>query len=373
MSTRVLGWDIHRKFSQVSVRELADDGEDRVIERRRLEHGDRDEMRRYLARQPAKTPVALEGAFGWPWIADLLEECGLEPHLGHPPAIKVLNRHQPKSDRRDSDRLGELYLMGIFPESYLAPVEVRQFRERVRYRIALSRLRQGVKNRIQAVLHRFGILHPFSDLFGEGGQRFLDELQLPEASRAVLVGYRQVLDELDRQIAEVENWMREHLPADEITRLLTSLPGIGLILAHVLQAEIGQLERFPTVRHLASYAGLAPVSDDSADRHGARHCSRACNHTLRWALIEAANVISSGRARAPRLCQLYQRLSHGGRCDKNKAKVAVAHELAKLVHVVWKKRTAYQENPPGRPGSTPSTRSKKTRANQRPLRVGQPG
>ncbi len=373
MSTRVLGWDIHRKFSQVSVRELADDGELYVVERRRLEHDDRGEMRRFLASQPVKTPVALEGAFGWPWIADLLQECGLEPHLGHPPAIKVLNRHQPKSDRRDANRLAELYLLGIFPESYLAPFEVRQFRERVRYRIALSRLRQGVRNRVQAVLHRLGILHPFSDLFGEGGQRFLDELQLPEAPHAVLEGYRQVLKTLDQQIADVEHWMREQLPANEVTGLLTSLPGIGLILAHVLQAEIGQIERFPTARHLVSYAGLAPVSDDSADRRGVRHCSPACNHTLRWALIEAASVISSGRARAPRLHQLYQRLSHGGRCDKNKAKVAVAHELARLVHVVWKKRTPYQETPPARPGSTPSTRSKKLRTNQRPLRVSQSG
>jgi transposase len=343
-----------------------------VIERRRLEHEDRAAMRRFLATQPAGTPVALEGAFGWPWIADLLQECGLEPHLGHPPAIKVLNRHQPKSDRRDADRLAELHLRGIFPESYLAPFEVRQFRERIRLRIGLSRVRQALRNRVQAVLHRYGILHPFSDLFGSGGQRFLDEIELPPAAHAVLEYYRRILKPLDDEIADIEKWMREQLPENEVTRLLTSLPGIGPILAHVLQAEIGEIERFPTAGHLASYAGLAPVSDDSADRHGTRHCSPSCNHTLRWALIEAANVVSAGRARAPRLNRLYQRVSHGGRSDKNKAKVAVAHELAKLVYVIWKKRTPYQETPPPRPGSQRIPGEKKT-AKQRPLRVGQSG
>jgi transposase len=376
MNARALGWDIHRKFSQVSVPELGDDGELRVLERRRLNHDDRESMRRFLAAQPRGTPVAMEGAFGWPWIADLVQECGLEPHLGHPPALKVLAKHQAKSDRRDSDRLGEFYLLGIFPESYLAPFEVRQFRERVRYRMALSRLRQGVKNRVQALLHRFGILHSFSDLFGTAGNRFLDELELPEASRAVLVGFRQILTALEEQIAAVEQWMEQHWPSDETTRLLQTLPGIGLILAHVIQSETGQIERFPTARHFASYAGLAPVSDDSADRHGQRHCSPACNHTLRWALIEATCVIASGRTRAARLFRLYQRLSHGGRADKGKAKVAVAHELLKRVYVVWKKRTPYQEHPPARPGSKPPEKAIQTRppsrAKQHSMRVSQP-
>jgi hypothetical protein len=87
MNARALGWDIHRKFSQVSVPELGDDGELRVLERRRLNHDDRDGMRQFLATQPRGTPVAMEGAFGWPWIADLVQECGLEPHLRHPPAL----------------------------------------------------------------------------------------------------------------------------------------------------------------------------------------------------------------------------------------------------------------------------------------------
>jgi len=125
MSVKALGWDVHRKFSQVSVQRRDDDGEIRVIERKRLEHFDREAMRSWLARFEAGTPVAMEGAFGWQWIADLLAEVGLDPHLGHPPAIKVLAKSEAKGDRCDADRLGRFYLRGIFPESYLATVEVR--------------------------------------------------------------------------------------------------------------------------------------------------------------------------------------------------------------------------------------------------------
>ncbi len=237
----------------------------------------------------------------------------------------------------------------------MAPPEVRQRRERMRYRIALVRLHGGVKNRIHAILHRLGILHSFSDLFGKGGRTFLEKLDLPEASQAVLSGYLRLLDHLREEIEQVEKWMRRNLPQDEVVRWLKTLPGIGVVLAHVIRAEIGQIERFPSYRHLGSYSGLAPLSDDSADRHGRRHCSPACNHTLRWALIEAATgVLATKGTKAWRLRRLYGRLSGGGHYNKNQAKVALARELIKLVYVVWSKGEPYTETPPPRPGQAGS-------------------
>ena len=132
MSTMAIGWDIHRRFSQVSVQEKTADGEIRVVERARLEQEDRPALEAWLRRWPMGTPVAMEGAFGWPWIADVLEALGLDPNLGHPPAMKVLARNEAKCDRRDSDRAARFWLQGIFPECYLAPVDVRQIRERLR-------------------------------------------------------------------------------------------------------------------------------------------------------------------------------------------------------------------------------------------------
>ena len=236
------------------------EGELRVVERARLEHDDRDAMRRWLSRLPAQTPVGLEAAFGWPWVADLLDAMGLDPHLGHPPALRVLAQHEAKTDRCDGDRLGKFQLQGIFPESYMAPPEVRQIRERTRYRMALSKIRGAMKSRTQALLHRFGILHNFSDLFGKQGRRFLQQLDPPPASRAVLDSSLELLDEVLRHIQELEKWMQKNLEEDAVIRLLQTIPGIGLILAHVIRAEIGEISRFPTPRHLRSYSGLAPLS-----------------------------------------------------------------------------------------------------------------
>jgi FMN phosphatase YigB (HAD superfamily) len=83
----------------------------------------------------------------------------------------VLAKNEAKCDRQDADRLGCFWLRGIFPESYLSTPAARQFRERLRYRAAVVIIRAGVQNRVQAILHRLGVLHSFSDLFGVRGWR----------------------------------------------------------------------------------------------------------------------------------------------------------------------------------------------------------
>jgi transposase len=364
MSETAIGWDLHRKFSQVSVLRREKDGELRVIERARLEHADRDGMRRWMARQPTGTPAAMEGAFGWQWVADLLTESGLEPHLGHPPAIKALAKGEPKTDRRDADRLARFWLQDKFPQAYLAPPEVRLIRERIRYRAALVELRSGVKNRIQALLHRRGLLHGYADLFGKAGRRWLAELELTAAHRTVLDGWLQVIDELSGRLKDVETWMTENLEQDMVVRLLRTIPGIGLILAHVIRSEIGEIARFDGRGRLVAYAGLAPLSDDSAERRGRRHISPFCNHTLRWAFIEAAGGVLRSKDCPERLRRLHQRLTLGGRTNKAAAKVAVARELCQLVYVIWKKGTRYTENPPPRPGAAGNSRVSSLRSEQ---------
>jgi hypothetical protein len=108
----------------------------------------------------------------------------------------------------------------------------------------------------------------------------LDRVELPEASRFALAGYRQLLEEVLLELGEVEPWMAENLPVDDAVRRLTTIPGIGLLLAHVIRAEIGQIDRFPNRRHLSSYCGLAPLSDASANRGAGWHrpggCGRPC-------------------------------------------------------------------------------------------------
>jgi transposase len=346
MARQALGWDLHRRFSRVTLMEQPDPLQPqtlKVVRRERLEHHDRQAMRNWLNQVSPGTPVAMEGSFGWQWVADLLAELGFEPHLGHPPAIKVLAKNEAKADRPDADRLARFWLRGIFPECYLSSPEVRQIRERVRYRMALASSRTQLKNRVHAILHRQGILHDFSDLFCPRGRKFLAALTVPEATRYVLDHWLSMLDSVEALLADVERWMQANLEENAIVKLLQTLPGVGLILAHVIRAEVGEMSRFAGQRKFAAYAGLAPLSNDSADRHGERHIAAACNHALRWAFIEAAGSMIRSKNCPRKLRSMYYRLSRGGGIRTHVARVAVARELAELVYVLWKKGEPYRE------------------------------
>ena len=71
--------------------------------------------------------------------------------------------------------------MGRLPEAWLAPPQVRELRELVRYRAKLVALRSGLKAQVHAVLAKEGVRVPMSDLFGVAGTRLLDQLQLGRA------------------------------------------------------------------------------------------------------------------------------------------------------------------------------------------------
>jgi transposase len=352
-----MGLDAHRKFSKVTGR----DAQGRVVCRQRIEHRDRRTLRAALGRWPKGTPVVLEGTFGWGWLSDELQRAGLEPHLASSRKVAAWReaRGIAKSNRTDADLLSELWSQQPrWWEVWLAPQEVRDQREWMRYRMSLVHMQTGLKNRIHAILHRHGIVHDYSDLFGRGGRRFLNilvaekEATLRESGKATLKGYLQLLDQVRTQIARVTRHIRRQLHRSVDGTNLQTIPGIASILSYTILAEIGRIDRFKTCKQLASYALLAPLADDSgeedADSPKGRRIGLAGRRTLKWALIEAARgaVHHGGRFR-----EMFDRRTDGGTKDRNRGYITVGHELGRVVHVVLKKQVAYRERPPARPGS----------------------
>lgn len=360
-----IGMDAHRRFSMVTAR----DAEGRILWRERLRHEDRTRLREALAAWPKGVPVVLEATFGWGWLSDEVAAAGLEPHLASSTKVAAWRKARglAKSDRVDSDLFTELPMRPDqrWWEVWLAPPAVRQQREWLRYRMTLVRLQTGLKNRVHAVLHRHGILNEHADLFGAAGRRMLSLLigsqnpGLPDSARAALKGYLQLLDQLRRQIAQVTRELRRQIQRCPAGERLRTIPGIGWILAYTVLAEIGQIERFRSPRHLASYSLLAPRAYDSGkeepeDAPQGRHVGHVGRRTLKWAWIEAAHsaVRHGGRFRA-----IFDRRTNNGRRDRSRGLIAVAHELCRLGFVVWKKGVGYQDTPPPRPGSAAKDQS----------------
>ncbi len=355
-----VGCDCHRLFSKLTAR----DEDDRIVWRQRLEHGDRIKLHEQLSGLPKGTPVILEGTFGWGWLSDEMLAAGLDPHLASSTKIAAWRKARglAKSDRLDADLLSELWTQRPrWWEVWLAPPEVRDQREWLRYRMSLVKIQTGVKNRIHAVFHRHGIIHGFSDLFGTAGRRYLsllivaNDVRLPESGRRTLKGHLQLLDQLRRQIASATRAFRKQAVGSSTAMRLRTLPGICWILGYTINAEIGDIKRFRSAKHLCSYSLLAPRANDSAlepedeEAPKGRHVGHVGRRTLKWAWIEAAH---GAVHRGGRFGDIFNRYTDGGKRNRNRGYIAVAHELCRIACVLLKKEVDYDPSAlPARPGS----------------------
>src|SRR6266699_2278101 len=128
----------------------------------------------------ADAEVVIEATYGWYWAVDLLRDAGFSVHLAHPSG-NDWGKRRVKNDERDARDLADLLRLGRLAESWVAPPAVRETRELVRYRAKLVQLRSGLKAQVHAVIANEGVLPHRADMFGPGGQRQLDEMDLADA------------------------------------------------------------------------------------------------------------------------------------------------------------------------------------------------
>ena len=359
--------DVHYRFSKVSFR----DAYCRLVHRERLDHTDREALRQQLSQWPKGMTVVMEASFGWAWLSDLMVEVGLRPRLSNCFKVEQMRKARgwPKCNRKDADLLSLLpFEPDNWWEVWRPPQDVRDRREWMRYRSGVVGMQTMTKNRIHAIFHRHGIFYDYSDLFGGEGRAFLAELcscghkHLPPGAHRALRGHVMLLDRIRRELADIARSLRKQLRRTPLAQRLVEIPGISLILAHTLIAEIGRISRFRHHGALASYSLLAPIAADTGEREEdknakplGRRIGKRGNRTLKWAFIEAAHgaVRHGGKWRA-----IFDRYTHNGKYNRNRGYIKVARELVKVVRVIWKKKVSYQERPPARPGS----RSRRTRS-----------
>jgi transposase len=163
-----------------------------------------------------------------------------------------------KNDKVDARTLAHLLRTGLLPEAWIAPPEVREARRLVRMRAGLVRIRTRLKCPVHAVLAKHGIRSPMADLFGPGGQRLLSTLKLPTISQGWLQACLRIIEELGEAVEVADQAIEQLCKRDERVRRLLPIPGSGVITAVTIVAEVGELQRFQSPRHLCSWAGLLP-------------------------------------------------------------------------------------------------------------------
>ncbi len=315
-----VGIDLHRKRSHVAV---LDEHGTQLLSRRIV--NDPQMFLELLEGIDGESKIALEATYGWEWLADVLEEAGYELHLAHPLRTKAIAAARVKTDAVDARTLAHLLRADLLPEAYVAPRELRDLRDLLRHRVALTRIRSALKQRVGAILAKHGIQRPYSNLFGPGGMRFLEELELRQGPRQRLDSLLSLISGFDREIDQTSAEIDRRAKADPYVEVLCQIRGIGRYIAMLVIAEVGDISRFPSARHLCAWAGLTPTVRSSDGKARLGHITGQGSPALRWALVEAAQ--HSARGSGP-LRQAYERISK--RRGKSVAKVAVARKILTL-------------------------------------------
>jgi transposase len=319
--TRWVGIDLHRRRSQIAI--IDEHGE--LTLQRRIATG-RETITELLG-DPDGTHVVLEATYGWEWLAELLEDAGFDVHLAHPLRTRAIAAARVKTDAVDARTLAHLLRTGMLPEAVIAPQELRDLRDLLRHRATLVHLRTSIKNRVHALLARQGILPEHSDLFGTAGRDFLTTLDLPQGPRRRLDSLLALIGDFDREITQTTSEIDQRAKADARVKLLCQIRGIGRYTAMLIIAEIGEVKRFPTAKHLCQWAGLTPTVRSSDGKARLGHISRQGSTILRWALCEAAQHTPTGGG--PLKAQ-YERIAK--RRGSKIARVAIARQILTLCY-----------------------------------------
>jgi transposase len=232
-----------------------------------------------------------------------------------------------KTDAVDARTLAHLLRADLLPEAYIAPRELRDLRDLLRHRVALTRMRSALKQRVGAILAKHGIARPYSNLFGPGGSRFLAELELREGPRRRLDSLLALIAAFDREINTTTQEIEQRASEDPYVDVLCQIRGVGRYIAMLVIAEVGDITRFPSARHLCAWAGLTPTVRSSDGKARLGHISGQGSPALRWALVEAAQHAPTGGGP---LRQSYERIAK--RRGKQVAKVAVARKILTLCY-----------------------------------------
>jgi transposase len=124
-----------------------------------------------------------------------------------------------------------------------------------------------------------------------------------------------------------------------LVRRLRTIPGIGVLTATALVAVVGDVQRFPSARHFASYLGLTPREHSSGQRRHLGAISKQGDTYLRRLFIHGArSVLHHAKSKtAPATDRLRTWVLQVERLrGHNKAAVALANKLARIAWAVWR-------------------------------------
>jgi len=337
MHSTTIAVDLAKSVFEVAISRRAG----QVETRHRFSRG---QFSRFLAEQAPATVV--------------MEACGTAHFWGREAGVRghrvvLIPPHavRPYVQRNKTDGADAKGLLEALRNEDMRPVPVKSIDQHVlaglhRLRSTWMATRTARLNTLRGLLRELGLSIPV------GARQVLPRVcelvsdadsGLPGALRPALAAAVREIRELEGRVREVER-MREAISREsELLARLRTVPGVGLLTATALVAFVGEVQRFPSGRHFASYLGLTPREHSSGLQRRLGAISKRGDPYLRMLLIHGARAVllhakkltaQKDRLRAWALAREQAR-------GHNKAAVALANKLARIVWAVWRNGAAY--------------------------------
>lgn len=313
-----------------------------------------------VKRDRPKRNQLLSYFLAYPGATVVMEACGSAHYWGRElqkrgHRVVLLPPHQvrPYVRGNKTDRTDAKGILEAYRNAALRPVPVKSVSQQAltalhRFRAGWMKERTARLNALRGLLRELGIFIPMGarEVIPAVWAQLEDaDSEIPAALRSVFAEACQEIRDIEARVTKVDHQL-EAL-ADEIPAAvwLLTIPGIGLITATALVAFIGDIRRFPSGRHLASYLGLTPREFSSGLKRRLGRISKRGDGYLRTLLIHGArSVLVHARKQQPDRLRSWANDLAKTRVH-NKAAVAVANKLARIVWAVWTKNVPYELMP----------------------------
>lgn len=336
MNTLYAGIDLHSNNSVLVISNESDV----VVYEKRLKN-DIDVICNVLAPYAsALAGIVVESTFNWYWLVDGLQATGHRVHLANTVAIQQYSGLKHADDMSDARWLAQMLHLGILPEAYIYPADLRPVRDLLRKRSFVVRQRTASILSVQNVLTRNTGRPPLSAAkVKKLTPELVAELGLPEDVALVVNSSVATVQFASEQIELLETVARKRVYLTEDFKNLTTVDGIGTILGLTIMLETGSIWRFPMVGNYVSYARCVGGARMSNGKKKGAVNTKNGNAYLSWAYSEAAQHAIRYNENVARF---YQR-----KLAKNHlmvARRAVAHKLARACYHIMRDGVPFDED-----------------------------
>ena len=345
MNSTTVAVDLAKNVFELAVA----DADGRISERQRLNRA------RFAAFFVNTTPcrVVMEACGSAHYWARRIAACGHEVRLLPAQYVRAYVKRN-KTDRADAAALIEAVRCADIRPVPVKALEQQQVLALHRLRSQWMSTRHRYVNTLRGILREFGVSIALGVNAAKaqiGGALAEKQSEIPDGLRPILAQMLAEIRSLEEKILSIERELTVLSRSDERVQQMREIPGIGLLTRTAIRATVGEIRRFPSGRHFASWLGLTARECSSAEHRRLGGISKRGDVYLRMLLVHGARAALLAARRAQCSGRPLDRLRQWALdCERqrghNKVTVALANRLARILWATWKYERPFDGNWP---------------------------